>query len=331
MNIIEIASMCGVSPATVSRVINNNPKVNGATREKVLRALQETDYIPNAFASAIGRNSMKLVGILCADIANPYYAKAVSYLVNGLRTAGFDSLLYCTGSQLAEKKIALSDLLQKRVDTIILVGSAYREERDNTHIREAARQTPIFMVNAYVQIPNVYCVLCDEREAMQTGIRRMVDLGHREILYLHDMKKWKWAGSQKMQGYLDGLSACGIPENRQLIQCVENGMQDAAKCVEKLMREGVRFSGIVASEDILAVGALKAVNAMKADVAVLGFNNSDYTLCCAPELASIDNMLDTICPATVDMLSKLSAGKKITSKLVVSSCIIERESLRKHG
>lgn len=324
MNINEIAALCGVSPATVSRVINNNPNVSVTTREKVLLTLQKAGYTPNAFASGIGRNSMRLVGILCTDTANLYYGKVVSLLVRNLREAGFDALLCCTGAVLSDKKAALADLLQKRVDAIILVGSAYREERDNGHIRQAAKHVPIFLINAFMQVPNVYCVLCDEHEAMMNSVRRLAKIGHRNILYLHDMKKWAWAGSQKLQGYLDGLKECGIPPCEKLVHAVDNTISAAHDIVNKLLMEDVQFSAVIASEDILAVGAQKAVLSEKRDIVVLGFNNSEFALCCNPELSSVDNMMDTICPIAVDMLVRLFAGEKITTKIVVSAQLIER-------
>ena len=326
MNINEIAALCGVSPATVSRVINNNPNVSPATREKVLRTMRKTDYTPNAFASGIGRNAMRLVGILCTDTANLYYGRIVSMLAQDLRSAGFDTLLCCTGVKLEDKKTALSDLLQKRVDAVILVGSAYREERNNTHIREAAEQAPVFLVNAHVQIPNVYCVLCDEREAMEHSVGSLIEAGHRNILYLHDMKKWAWAGSQKLQGYLDGLAAHGVAQDNALIHMVSNTIGDAQGVVKRLLGEGLKFSAILASEDILAIGAQKAVLAAKRDIAIIGFNNSQYALCCTPELTSVDNMMDTICPIVVDMIDGFFAGEKITAKVVISARLMERGS-----
>lgn len=331
MNINKIAKLCGVSPTTVSRVINNNPNVRAATREKVLNTLQKAGYTPNAFASGIGRNSMRLVGILCTDTANLYYAKMVSLLVQNLRSAGFDALLCCTGTDLNDKKAALSEALQKRVDAIILVGSAYREERNNTHIREAAKQVPVFLVNAYVQIPNVYCVFCDEREAMKNSVRSMVMAGHRDMLYLHDMKKWAWAGSQKLQGYMDGLAECDIACQEQLVVAADSSIAAAQDAVERLLTSKAKFTAVLASEDILAIGAQKAILQKKRDIAILGFNNSQYALCTTPELSSVDNMMDTICPMTVDLISKLLSGAEITPKIVVSARLVERESFRCQG
>ncbi len=106
-------------------------------------------------------------------------------------------------------------------------------------------------------------------------------------------------------------------------------MPEATERVAGLLQSGVKFTGIITTEDILAVGALKAVNAQGADIAVLGFNNSQYALCCTPELSSMDNMLDAICPMVVNMLNQLLAGIKISSRVVVSACLIERDTFRR--
>ena len=328
MNIHDIAALCEVSVATVSRVINGNSNVNEKTREKVLRVMQEADFVPNAFAGGIGRNAMKIVGIMCTDVANLYYASTVSLLENNLRLNGFDVLLCCTGTNINDKKEYLASLIQKRVDAVILVGSAYREERDNTYIREAAQQTPLFMINAYVQIPNVFCVFCDEKEAMYNSTRQMADAGFRDILYLHDMDKWAWAGSQKLAGYREGLEDSGIPENPDMIQVVENGILPARDRVASLLSQGAHITGILASEDLLAVGAQKAILEQKKDIPIIGFNNSQFALCCTPLLSSVDNMMDTICPMVVNMLIRLFSGEKISPKVAVSATLVERETFR---
>jgi LacI family transcriptional regulator/LacI family asc operon transcriptional repressor len=328
LSIHQVAEACGVSVATVSRVINNSPNVSAQTREKVLRAIQEVDYVPNAFASGYGRNAMKMVGILCVDISNLYYASAVALLERGLRERGFDSLLCCTGRVLGEKKKYLAAMLQKRMDAIVLVGSAYREERDNTHIREAASQVPVFMVNAHVQIPNVFCVLCDEKEAMRSSVHRLVKAGHRDIAYLHDMEGWAWAGSHKLAGFREGLTDCGITETPYSVQTVKHDLHAAQERIAALLEQNAGLTGILASEDLLAIGAQKAALAAGRDIAIIGFNNSSYAQCCTPALSSVDNMLETICPLAVDMLARFFEGEKIPNKVVVSATFIERETFR---
>ena len=85
MNIYDVAKQCGVSIATVSRVLNENPNVNAQTRARVLEVIRELGYTPNVFARGLGLNSMKMIGIMCTDVSDPYYAKAVSLTEQLLR------------------------------------------------------------------------------------------------------------------------------------------------------------------------------------------------------------------------------------------------------
>ena len=152
MNIYDIAAKAGVSIATVSRVLNGSPNVSAKTKEKVLRVIQEEGYTPNVFARGLGLNTMKMIGILCTDVSDIYYAKAVSILENALRQHGYDSLLCSTGNKLSDKKKYVDLLLNKRVDAIILIGSTFKEESDNSHIEKAASKVPTIIINGLIDI-----------------------------------------------------------------------------------------------------------------------------------------------------------------------------------
>ncbi len=326
MNIRDIAGRCHVSVATVSRVINESPNVSAKTREKVLAIMREEGYTPNAFARGLGLNSMRMVGILCTDVANPFYALAVSLLERDLRDKGFNTLLCCSGTALDKKKRCLSLLLEKRVDAIMLVGAAFYEKKDNKHIAEAARQVPVFLINAHLSLPNVYWVLCDEREAMRSSVGRMAAAGYDRILYLHDMLRWAWAGTRKMEGFRQGLEDEGIPQDSVLIQGCERGVLPAQQAIAALLDQGIAFSGIIASEDILAVGAQKALLERGLSLPIIGFNNSIFCACTTPTLTSVDNMLGSLCPTAVEMLDRLLAGGQVPENIVVSATLIERET-----
>ena len=97
MNIYDVSRQAGVSIATVSRVLNGNAKVSEATRQKVLKVMEEMGYTPNVFARGLGLNTMQTVGIMCADSSDSYLATAIYYLEQELRNYDYDVLLCCTG------------------------------------------------------------------------------------------------------------------------------------------------------------------------------------------------------------------------------------------
>ncbi|WP_085832917.1 LacI family DNA-binding transcriptional regulator [Clostridium merdae] len=326
MNIYDIAQRSGVSIATVSRVMNGSPNVSAATREKVLAVIQEEEYIPNAFARGLNLNSMKIIGILCTDIADTFYAKAVSLVESLLRQNGFDALLCCTGNDLEDKKKYLELLLAKRVDAVILIGSAFKENVDNSHIEIAAKQVPVIIINGLVELPGTYCVTCDEQAAVAQNVALLNRQGYSDILYLYDILTY--SGCSKLNGYRDGLKQCGIPVNESLIVQVPKSIEQVRRRVLTLFDSGISFRAVMASEDLLAIGAMKALQKLNLTMPVIGFNNSILSETCSPSLTSVDNMLDTLCPAAISMLTGILDGKSVPQKMVISATLVQRDTFQ---
>lgn len=326
MNIYDIAERCGVSIATVSRVLNGSRNVSRKTRDKVLKVIQQEDYTPNAFARGLGLNTMRMIGVLCTDVSDTFYAKAVSLVESYLRQKGFDSLLCSTGNNLTDKKKYLELLLAKRVDAVILIGSAFKENVDNSHIENAARQVPVIIINGLVELPGAYCVLCDERAAITENVHLLYQSGCDSILYLYDTLTY--SGCEKIEGYKAGLKSTGIPFRENLLVKVPKSVESVAAKTSELLEQGLPFSAVMVSEDLLAVGALKALQKAGRTMPVIGFNNSILAQCSSPALTSVDNMLETLCPTAVNLLTDILGGKSVPQKVVISSKLVERDTFQ---
>lgn len=326
MTIYDIAKACGVSIATVSRVLNNSDKVSEKTRQKVLAVIQQQNYSPNPFARGLGLDSMKMIGLLCTDVSDAFYAKAVALVEHQLKQRGLDMMLVCTGNDLNEKKKYIQFLLKKHVDAIILIGSPFREDGDNSHIAEAARKVPVIAINSQLELPNVYSVLCDEASGIELAVRRLAARGCQDILYLYD--NLNYSGQQKLRGYREGLNAAGLTRQSKLVYQVSKDLCSAQQMVSRLIQQQLSFSAIIGSEDIIAIGAQKALSAEGISIPVIGCNNSMLAECATPALTSIDNRLDILCPAAVDVLTKiLDNGPQAAPSQTVFPAIIQyRES-----
>lgn len=330
MNIYDIAEQAGVSIATVSRVLNGSPNVSAKTRQKVLDIMESEDYTPNIFARGLGLNSIKMIGVLCTDVADIYFAKAVSIVENVLRQNGFDALLCCTGNDINDKKKYLDLLLAKRVDAIILIGSPFKEKFDNSHIEAVASQVPVIIINGFLPFSNTYCVTGDEREAMYRNVASLISKGKKEILYLYDVDTY--SGIQKLEGYKHALSDYKVPVNSKLIVQVPKDISEVTLQVTHLMQEFPSISAVVASEDLLAIGAMKAIISLgyhiPSDIPVIGFNNSLLAECCSPTLTSVDNSVEILCTTAIGMLTDVFIGKNVANKITISAKLIERESFK---
>ena len=331
MNIYDVSKKAGVSIATVSRVLNGNKNVSEKTKERVLTVMEELGYTPNVFARGLGLNTMHTIGILCADSSDLFLAKAVYYLEQELQASGYESLLCCTGYNLDVRKNYVNLILSKKVDSLILVGSNFigTTEEENEYIKDGSTQVPIMLLNAAFDYPNVYSTTCDDFSTMFDATSAMLNAGISDILYLYDSHSY--SGKKKLGGFKAAMEANHIENYKDLIYfCDANhrDINDVADLVEKIANSGKTFHGVIASDDALAIGAIKYAQKkgirVPEDLSVIGYNNSVLTSCCSPELTSIDNKLETQTQQLVQTLLGVLEGKEMPKKSVFSGKLIER-------
>jgi LacI family transcriptional regulator len=329
MNIYDIAKLSGVSIATVSRVVNGSDKVSPKTKQKVLDVIREEQYTPNVFARGLGLDSMNTVGIICPDVADAYMAKCVAILEGKLHEYNYDCILFCSGRGEEEKKKYTELILSKRIDALIMVGSAYaghgEDSRETDYIRKAAQQVPVFIINGYVKGENIYCSYCDDRQAAYDAVSALIRRGKEKILFLSDSHSV--SANLKMKGYEDALRDAGYPVRGELKVYTRNHIHTVRDLL--LGSRNLEFDAVLATDDGMAVGAIKyAISSGRSipeEISVVGFNNSNLAICCEPELTSIDNKSETLCYDTIDNLMKVLQGEAdVPQKNEIKCSIVTR-------
>ncbi len=223
------------------------------------------------------------------------------------------------GKRFRKQKKYLRYLINKKVDSVILIGSAFNK-KDNSYIKEAAKQIPIIIINGYVNAPNVYCFVCDEKKAMEDNVKLLLMAGYDKILYLYNTATY--SGLQKLEGYKRGYTK----ENTDKRLIVKTDKDISA--VKRLYNSGTEFNAVLTSEDAIAAAAIKAAEELKISVPIIGFNNSNITEYTTPTITSVDNMIDRLCDMAVNCLESLENNKSVPSKTVISGRIVERESFK---
>ncbi len=331
MTIYDISEKAGVSIATVSRVLNGSNNVSEKTKRKVLDVINQYEYTPNAFARGLGLNTMKTIGLLCADSSDLYMAKSIYYLEQLLRSNGYDSILCCSGYDLDNMKKSMNLLITKKVDGIILIGSTYicEKEEDNKYILDAATQVPVMLLNAALDAPNVYSILSDDFSSMHDATMHMIESGIKDILYFYNSTSY--SGKKKLAGYRSAMESKGLLKSGNLLQFFQGSHEDIpamADHLAKLAQKGISFHGVVAANDTLALGAVKYAREaglkMPDDLSIIGYNNSMLTNTCEPELTSIDNKLETLCQHLITTLMGVLNGNEMPKKTIFSGELIKR-------
>lgn len=340
MNIYDISERTGFSTATVSRVINGSSNVSEKTRQKVLAVIEEYGYTPNVFARGLGLNTMKTIGVMCTDSSDRYMAQAVYYLEVFLRRSNYDMILCCTGYEHSVKEKQMKLLLSKRVDAVVLVGSSFAEQDDklNTYIINAAKTVPVMMINGVVNAPNIYCTLSDDYTAIYETAKELLSSGRKKPLYITSTHSY--SARKKLKGFYDAAADCGLKiTEKNILEILSHTAErklfsplSVKTALEEHFSKSGKFDCIIASEDVLAVGALKYIKSagfsILDDIALIGYNNSDLCECTDPEMTSIDNKLETVCEKCVSSLMELFSGEaKAVPKQTVFSCeLIRRET-----
>jgi hypothetical protein len=322
MNIYDIAKEAGVSISTVSRVMNHKGNVNPVTRKRVEEILEKNNYTPSAIARGMVSKSMKTVSVLTVDIRVPHYAKTAYTIEREFSRRGYEVSLCNTGGELEETIKYLRTALEKKADGIVLVGSVFNTLCKNAEISGLLKNVPVVLANGKLELPNSYSVLVDDRYGISLAVEHLIQKGHREIYYLRDMDTV--SAQLKCEGFITEMEKCGLKNARQQVVKAEPSIEGGIHAVEKLIREKRKFTGIVCGEDITAAGVVKALlhHGIKIpeEVAVTGYNHSEYAKVCEPQLTTIDNKPELVAMMSVQLLTSL-----IEKSDTYSSCTIQPE------
>ena len=326
MNIYQIAKKAGVSIATVSRVINNSASVSEKTKEKVNKIIEEDDYKPNIFARGLTLDSIKIIGVICTDVNDAFVANALSFLQKGLYKRHYDVLLFCVGSHQETTLKHLRYLQNKHVDAIFLVGSTFSDSISKAQLEEIAKTTPMIIINGNVDSENIYSVYCDDEFGVKEAVRILNDQKHSNIMFFYDTLTQ--SAKRKIEGFKKGLSECGLAFTDELLVCVGESLQNSFDTLNTLIQEDKAPTAIIASSDIIAVGALKAFLENNITPNVIGFDNTYLCDCCTPTLSSIDPKTEEMCNYAISVLDSLQKKAPISKMTVVKPQIIFRETFK---
>lgn len=335
MNIYDISREANVSIATVSRVLNNKENVNEDTRERVLEVIRRNNYSPNAFARGLMLDTMKMVGILAADIADTNWAFGLSKLEQELRGNGYSAFIQGVGYNLEEIENGLNSMLNRKVDAVILAGSFFvqKNETDNRYIREAAKTVPVFLMNAEYHCPGVYSFSCDDAGMAYNGTRWLYEKGATNVIYLADFDCT--CSENKRKGFYQATAEAGKnpQENLFYIPYTVNDIAGyTADFLPKIKKKGVVFDAVITEDETLAIGTVKyAVRSglrIPEDIQILGYDNSTLSLLSEPPLSSIENCLDIMCTNCVAALVELMHERNIPTRQVYSGRICQRATTR---
>lgn len=329
MTIYDIASEAGVSITTVSRVINKSKNVSKKTRLQIEKIMKEHNYSPNDMARGLVQNSMKAIGILVSDIRNLHFSNAAYVLENRFFSWEYSTLLCNTGYDLEKKKEYIRLLARKKVDGLILIGSIFNDETIEKMIVDYMPETPVVICNSALTIPNSYSVLAEHDHGMDLAISHLVEKGHSRIAFAHTSLTFNV--QRKIKAFSGAMMNRSLPYGTQSnLFLVERSIQGGRDCIDQILKKTPKFTAVIFSEDFTAIGAANRLQELGVripeDIALIGHDNSVFSVCSYPQLTTIDTKIEVISDIMASTLHDIFMKKHVGQSISVRPDLVIRDS-----
>lgn len=326
-SIYDVAKETGVSISTVSRVINGYSNVLPKTRELVEEAIQRLNYHPNRLAQQFRSQRSNMILVIVPDIGNSFFSEILTGIEDVASKMGYSVLLMDSRGAHETENRCYEMLTQKLVDGIITFSVGIPKEE----LKRLATQNPIVVGLRYFADQHIANVTIDNIKAIKDITSYMLNLGHKKICYLagpEDVPVYQ----DRIRGYKEALQERGIPVSQSLITHCQPNVQGGYDAISSLLHNADQeFSAIVASGDIMAIGAMRALNdrgiKVPDDVAISGFDDIAFAALVTPSLTTVRQPKYQIGVRTMEKLMDLIAGKELSShRDVLNYEIVIRES-----
>ena len=327
-NIVDVALKAKVSIATVSRVVNKSPhKVNPITRERVLEAIKELDFRPNALAKGLLMKKTMTAGIIIPDISNPYYAEIVRGVQDMADHYGYAVILLNTDRNPERITKHIYFLREKAVDGIIFSGGIIHGEKILSSLKEL--EDRVVVIGRHKG--DFSAVTIDNAGGATKATQHLIDLGHKRIGFIGGPDK-STSSKERFAGYRTALTQNDIAMDKDLIKKGDlTPMSGYAAAKEMLKRDGV--SAILTANDQMAFGAIRAAKEygirVPQDLSVVGFDNIPFSFYFDPPLTTVEIPMYQLGAAAMEMLVNLISGKNTEKFRWFETKLLVRDSTAK--
>ncbi|GHV85016.1 LacI family transcriptional regulator [Spirochaetia bacterium] len=310
VNIKDIARQAGMSPSTVSRVVNGKKHVNSEKREQILKLIEQTGYVPNKAARSMVLKRSFTVGIVIPDTFNMFQRQLFSIIERHLESFGYHTLFFFVKFDDQSEEHCLARLKAEHLDGVIMI-----HEVKNPLFYEYLSGAGLPAVTTTFHFPGLPAIHVNEEQASKDAVNHLISLGHRRIMMISG--DGFTFGRQRAEGFFQALAEADISWNENRIVFVrhytpEFGMYGMRELLLREAKAAERFTALFAATDELAIGAIRVLEdegiRVPGDVSVVGFDDIDIAKYMTPRLTTICQPLTEIGEKTAQALHRQITG-----------------------
>ena len=326
--ILDVAKLAGVSTATVSRCLNTPDKVVNATREKVMRIVDELGYTPHFGGRVLASNRSNTVGAIIPTMDNAIFARGLQAFQETLVVAGVTMLVASSGYDPEREFQQIRTLVSQGADALLLIGSA-RPEKTYDFLKR--RKIPYVLTWNYQTFSSCFNIGFNNRKASANMAKKILELGHRRIALISAPIANNDRARDRIDGTRDTMTAAGLNADDLTVITTTYSITNGGDAFATLKRMSPRPTAVICGNDVLAAGAIsKAKNlgiAIPQEVSITGFDDIDLAEVVDPKLTTIHVPHRRMGKAAAQLLLNVLDGEKECRNIELDTQIIMRSSL----
>jgi LacI family transcriptional regulator len=328
----HIADQLSLTPATVSRALNNHPRISAETKQLVIETAQRLHYKRNRIASSLRTGRSHTIGVIIPSARINFFGSVVHGIETLASEYGYHTLIY-QSEETAEFEIkAIEAFLGARVDGIL--ASLAKGTNDFSHYTDLKkRNVPLVLFDRSNDSLNIPSVVIDDYKGGYIATEHLIEQGYKRIAHLAGPQKFQ-TFQNRLRGYRDALAAYGIPADDALIYTGDLSIEEGKRAADYFLELDEIPDAIFAVEDFSALGLIKRFKEqnikMPAEMGIIGFANEDFDEHITPTLSSINQQTVEMGRESFKMLLGLIEGTAtktdFNSKIILEPQPFFRES-----
>ena len=323
----DVARAAGVSINTVSRALNGKPDVNSETKRQVLEAAERLNYMPNRLARGLRSNKTGVIGVIVADIANPFFSAVVKGMGEAAKDLGYSIILQDTGENCENEEEAIHIMQSEHVDGV-LITPVQTDKKSILMLEESG--IPFVLVARHFSDVDTDFVVADDVQGGYLATTHLIEKGHERIAFING-PSYNSSAIERFQGYNKALNEHNIKVNERLITNGALTMEDGyAHARALLAKSAPNPTALFTFSDFVALGAMKAVREaglrIPDDMAIVGYDDIAFAFCLEVPLTTVRIPKREIGEEVVSILGKKMSGEKCHSRLRMPVELVVRQS-----
>lgn len=331
--IYDISKKLNVSVATVSRALNNHPRISQATKELVVNMAKEMDYKQNNLAKALKSGETKTVGVIVPYINTNFFSSVIRGIEEELSPHGYRLIICQSHDDAAIEKKQLNTLLNTQVDCIFI--SISKNTSDLEYVKKIidTTNTPIIFFDRKKDIPGISTITIDDHKGAYMATEHLINEGYKNICHFSGDQNLE-IYQNRLKGYISALEDNKLPVIEENIINTGSSIEEGINAMKSVWKRKIKPDAIFSASDFTALGVCKEIKNLKLkmphDIGVIGFSNEPFTQFMELSISSVDQ--------TPVMMGKISgnvflesirdnfSGITIEKKLVLSPMLCIRQS-----